>query len=119
MRFKLDENLPIGAALLLASLGHNAMTVGDQSLGGERDDRLINICAKEKRALITLDLDFADIRTHPPETYAGIIVLRPRMQNKESVLSLLSSICPIFDTEVVEKRLWIVDEEKIRIRGES
>jgi predicted nuclease of predicted toxin-antitoxin system len=119
VRFKLDENLPTEGAILLADLGHDAMTVIDQSLAGETDKRLINICTKEERVLVTLDLDFADIRNYPPRKYSGIIVLRPRTQSKQNVLLMLRSIAPLVDSEVLKERLWIVDEEKLRIRGES
>ncbi len=39
---------------------------------GGSDDRLIAICKAE----FTLDLDFADIVTYPPEEYAGIVGFR-------------------------------------------
>ena len=117
MKFKLDENLPTDGATLLADDGHDAMTVIDQSLVGETDERLINICTREDRVLVTLDLDFADIRNYPPNNYPGIIVLRPQSQSKQHELSLLRSIAPLMDSEDLKERLWIVDEEKIRIRG--
>lgn len=119
MKFKLDENLPIDGATLLSDLGHDAMTVIDQSLSGESDDRLIKICTSEDRVLITLDLDFADIRNYPPNNYSGIIVLRPQSQSKPHVLSLLLSIASLLVPEDLRKRLWIVDEHKVRIRGEN
>jgi hypothetical protein len=45
-------------------------------MGGQSDSKIGDIVCAEKRALITLDLDFADIRSYPPEQYAGLIVLR-------------------------------------------
>ena len=42
MRFKVDENLPVEVAELLSSAGHDALTVFDQSLGGEHDRRILN-----------------------------------------------------------------------------
>ena len=37
MKFNLDENLPIEAALLLREAGHDAVTVLDQYMGGYAD----------------------------------------------------------------------------------
>jgi hypothetical protein len=34
------------------------------------------VCRKEGRALLTLDLDFSDIRTYPPEDYHGEAILQ-------------------------------------------
>jgi len=36
--------------------------------------------------LITLDLDFSDIRTYPPYEYPGFIILRLKKQNKNYVI---------------------------------
>ena len=62
MRFKLDENLPIEASSMLREAGHDALTVLDQKMGGKADNEIIHVCSQEQRALITLDLDFADIK---------------------------------------------------------
>jgi len=80
MRFKIDENLPVEADQLLVGAGHDAMTVLDQSLGGRPDPDVAAVCQREQRALVTLDLDFSDIRTYPPQDYFGIIVLRPHQR---------------------------------------
>lgn len=119
MRFKLDENLPVTAAILLTELGHDAMTVIDQSLSGVADRNLLDICDHEARALITLDLDFSDIRTYPPHEHAGIVVLRPRSQDKDHLLKMLQRITPFFESEILKGRLWIIDDQKMRIRGGS
>jgi hypothetical protein len=39
--------------------------------------------------LVTLDLDFANIRAYPPAEYPGIVVLRPNKREKRSVLALV------------------------------
>lgn len=66
MRFKVDENLPIDVAELLRANGHDAMTIFDQQMVGELDPKVASVCKAEERTLITLDLDFSDIRTYPP-----------------------------------------------------
>jgi predicted nuclease of predicted toxin-antitoxin system len=119
MRFKVDENLPVEVAELLRARGHDALTVLDEKLGG-RDDRTIgDIVREEKRALITLDLDFADIRTFPPGQHAGLIVLRPVVQDKRSLLALIERVIPLLNTEPLVGYLWVVDQTALRIRGEA
>jgi predicted nuclease of predicted toxin-antitoxin system len=116
--FKADENLPIEIAALLRSMGHDALTVVEQKLQGEADPRIIDICRQEERILLTLDLDFADVRTYPPQQCPGIIVLRVRYQDKPHLIAVLQRILPLFEKEQVAQRLWIVDESQVRIRGE-
>ena len=82
MRFKVDENLPIDVAEILRANNHDAMTIFDQEMVGQPDLQVASVCRAEERALVTLDLDFSDIRTYPPASHAGIIILRPRTNNK-------------------------------------
>ncbi len=62
MRFKLDENLHPDAVLLLRREGHDALSVWDEGLRGAKDPRLAEVCRAERRALLTFDLGFGDIR---------------------------------------------------------
>jgi predicted nuclease of predicted toxin-antitoxin system len=117
MLFKIDENLPVDAAGLLRQRGHDALTVGDQQMIGRPDVDVAQVCQVEKRALVTLDLDFADIRAFPPEDYAGIIVLRPAVQSIPTVLRLVDQVVVHCASESLVGYLWIVDESRVRIRG--
>ena len=88
-----------------------------QDLGGKADTDIASICQRERRALVTLDMDFADIRTYPPKQFSGLIVLRLRRQDKPRVLEVLSHLVPVLSSEPPEHRLWIVEEDRIRIRN--
>jgi predicted nuclease of predicted toxin-antitoxin system len=66
-RFKVDENLPDDAARILGQAGYDAVTIGTQNLNSASDARLADVGQGEGRTLVTLDLDFADIRAYPPE----------------------------------------------------
>lgn len=66
MRFKVDENLPIEVAELLRQSVYDATTVLEQGHGSSADTRLATLCQQEGRVLLTLDMDFADIRAYPP-----------------------------------------------------
>jgi predicted nuclease of predicted toxin-antitoxin system len=119
MRLKVDENLPIEVADHLRAAGHDAQTVFDENLVGRSDVSLAETIRHEKRAFITLDLDFADIRAYPPHDYPGLIVLRLATQDKSTVLAVLARVIPLLKTEPLTGLLWIVDESAVRIRGEA
>lgn len=116
MRFKIDENLPAESAGVLCDAGHDALTIHDQRMVGEPDAQVATVCQSEQRALVTLDLDFADIRAYPPAEHHGIVVLRPRTQAKPAVLQLLKQLIPLLSTEPFEGNLWILQENGLRIR---
>lgn len=117
MKFKIDENLPVEIAELLQECGHDAMTVIEQNLSGEKDPEIALICQKEERSIVTLDLDFSDIRTYPPEKYHGIIVMRLKRQDKPYIINIFKGLLDFLQREPLERNLWIVEEEKIRIRS--
>ena len=116
MNFKIDENLPIEITNALISSGHDAITVVAQKLGGKSDSTVSSVCQQEHRILVTIDTDFADIRVYPPKEYPGIIVLRLRQQDKNYVLAVIKQLLPMFEIEPIEHHLWIVEENRLRIR---
>ena len=115
-RFKLDENLPRGAQALLRDAGHEVDSVIDERLGGGPDRKVLDACREEKRILITLDLDFGDIRLYPPADHGGIWVLRPATQSIENSLLLLRGALALLGAEPTDRRLWIVEHRRVRIR---
>lgn len=117
MRFKIDENLPIEVADVLEKAGHDAETVFSEKLSGENDKQIAAICQQEGRVIITLDLGFADLRAYPPEDYAGLIVLRLGKQDKLFVLDIVQKILPTLSQQNPAGKLWIVEENRIRVRG--
>src|SRR3972149_4234579 len=76
MKFKIDENLPTEIAEILRTAGYDALTVRDEAMMGEVDSQIMRICQHENRILVTIDTDFADIRSYPPRLLPGIMVLR-------------------------------------------
>jgi predicted nuclease of predicted toxin-antitoxin system len=116
VRFKLDENMPRDALTLLRAAGHDVESALDEGLGGRPDDDVLRASVEEGRILITYDLDFSDIRTYPPSSTAGIWVLRPTSHAIEVTLRSLAAAISLLETETAEKRLWIVEPDRIRIR---
>jgi predicted nuclease of predicted toxin-antitoxin system len=76
MKLKLDENLGQRGRDILSAAGHDMATVASQSLEKAEDAKLIECCRREKRAMVSLDLDFANPLHFRPSKYFGIAVLR-------------------------------------------
>ena len=93
MKFKIDENLPVEIADFLTRAGHDAVTVGDEALTGQIDNVIVQACQEEERALLTLDLDFADIRSYPPQRHFGLVIIRSKRQDKRSVMAVPVKRC--------------------------
>jgi predicted nuclease of predicted toxin-antitoxin system len=117
VKFKVDENLPVEVAQLLREAGHDVLTVLEQGLGGAKDQAIAKICQSEQRALVTLDIHFADIRAYPPAEFSGPIVLRLERHDKPHVLQIMSRVLKMTGFEHPQGQLWIVEERRIRVRA--
>ena len=117
MRLKVDENVHPAAAEHLIARGHDVATVWDENLRGSDDETIARVCREEGRALLTLDVGFANIRRYQPSDFPGLIVLRLRSQAKPSVLAAVDRLEPMLRGKGPRARLWIVTETDVRIRG--
>jgi predicted nuclease of predicted toxin-antitoxin system len=117
LNFKIDEILPVECAHLLRDAGFGAHTVAEENLAGADDKAIARTVQAEGRVLVTLDLDFSNIRAYPPSTLSGIIVLRLKRQDKRGVLRLMNGVVAALKTRLPEGDLWIVEPDRIRFRA--
>jgi predicted nuclease of predicted toxin-antitoxin system len=117
VKFKLDENLSPSLSALFGAADHDAHSVVEQALGGQPDERVIDVCRREHRVLITLDLDFSNILAYPPAEFTGIVVLRLANQAHVTVETAIRRMLELVSREPVAGTLWIVEEHRIRIHG--
>lgn len=116
MKIKLDENLGHRVAGLIRESGHDVSTVFEQNLPGADDHAIIRHCAAESRALVTLDLDFANPLVFPPWEYRGIAVFRlPRHPTRSDFDRATRVFMSALANEKLDGRLWIVESTRIRL----
>ena len=116
MRFKLDENLPYRAARTFVEAGHDADTVYDEGLAGQPDEVVLASAVSEDRVLVTLDLDFSDLRAYPIGTHCGIVVLRPLDDSRAATHATLTTLLSAGELDGLRGALAIVTHDLIRIR---
>jgi predicted nuclease of predicted toxin-antitoxin system len=98
LAFKVDENLPDEVATAFRDAGYEASTARSEGLAGVQDAHVSEVAQREGRVLVTLDVDFGDIRAYPPEEYPGIIVLRLMWQDKQRVLAAIRRVLSLLST---------------------
>ncbi len=118
MRFKVDENLPRELSQLLRDAGWDCLSVVEQALGGKDDAHITATCDAENRILITLDLGFSNIKAYLPRAHPGFIVFRLKHQDKPNVLQISSRLVEALRQRELRNELWIVEEDRIRVRTE-
>jgi len=117
-RFLLNANISHETAKFLNLLGYDAKTVAAFNLENAEDIEIAKRAIKEKRILITLDLDFGEIYYFSIKEKFWVIVLKLRNQTVESVNKTLGWL---LKTKILEKKgfqntLMIVEEGRVRVR---
>jgi len=118
MRFLLDANLPRAAVAAIEKFGHTVEFARDAGLGTAPDEVIAERARSTQAALITRDLDFADVRRYPPSDYHGIMILR---LPDDAVAANIAAVLERFlaEPQFVDQlpaRLAIVDEARVRFR---
>jgi len=103
---------------MLREDGHDVASVREEELTGVGDAQLARICLVEARVLLSLDVEFADIRRLPPRDHAGLVVLRPARAGPRHAARLVASIRDRLQSESLHGLLWVVNEGSIRIRDD-
>lgn len=114
MKLKLDENFDVRILPLLVGAGHDVTTVPAQNLSGTSDGRLFQVVVAEQRALLTLDLDFANPLRFPTRGTAGVLVVRTPRPLLSLIESALRAALPHVREDRVHGKLWIIEPTRIR-----
>ena len=118
MRFLIDANLPRAVIVVVQSLGHQAEFARDIGLASATDEEIAKHALQYGAALLTRDLDFADIRRYPPDRYSGIVVLRlPDIVVAEEIAAAVKRFLsePGFIASLAG-RLAVVEGDRVRFR---
>jgi len=72
MNILADECVYKVTVALLRSRGHDVLTTQEAGLAGKADEEILAFAVMHERVLITIDMDFSNIRHYPPKTHKGI-----------------------------------------------
>jgi len=115
MLLKLDENLGPSILSLFRTAGHEVDTVLEEGLAGAPDGQVFEASKEAGRALVTLDLDFANPLRFPAGATPGVVVLRPARTVLVQIEQLALEAIGFPGTENPSGKIWIVEPGRIRI----
>jgi len=116
VRIKLDENLPRRAAAVLEAAGHDVDTVEDEGLGGASDPSVARAAIEADRLIVTLDRGFGDVRSYPPGSHAGIVVLRVDDHSASAVEEALTGLVSSTEFDSLKKCVAVYRDGELRVR---
>ena len=114
-----DEDLPRRAVQLLQEHGYEAASVVEKGMGGWKDSQLWIAIQKEEQYLVTADKGFGDIRTYPPGTHHGILLLHPDEDGIRPVIELLQRVLDSYKLEDLVGATTVATPRGIRLRREA
>ena len=115
MRFLIDENLPFSLIRLLQESGHDVFDVAASALRSSPDETLWRFAARQKRILVTKDLDFPfpHIRPYP----LGLILIRvPDTFTGRQITRLFSNTLESIKPKNFESHITVIAPGQIRSR---
>ncbi len=120
-KFLLDANLsPETRKYLVEEFKLDIIDLISKEKSSLSDEAVVRLAKRERRVIITFDLDFGEIYYLSERGKIGVVVLRLRDQTVESVNKTLYKF---FQNEAddinLDKSLVILDENKVRITQEK
>lgn len=116
MRLKLDENLSRHLESRLVALQHDVVTTAEEGLLSQPDTTVAAAAKSEQRILLTLDLEFADLRKYPPGDHPGVVLFRPRTFGPLAVNAFVDGFVRDTDLQLLAGCVVIVDRDRVRVR---
>lgn len=116
MRLKLDENLPGRATNGFEAFRHDVDTAADEGLAGHDDAALLEAATRDGRLLVTMDRGLGDVRSYPPGTHAGVLVVRIEDQSPRAIAAAVDLICATVDLEDLAGCIAVFRRGDLRVR---
>jgi predicted nuclease of predicted toxin-antitoxin system len=116
LKLKLDENLSRHLKAEIEGLGHEPRTAAEQGLLGKRDPEVAAAAKSEGEIILTLDLEFGDLRKYPPGSHPGIILFRPRSMGPRFVGGVVMDFLKRTQLAELAGCLVVVDPDRVRVR---
>ena len=84
---------------------------------GADDSRIMEACREAQLALLTLDLDFANIIAYPSDSHHGVFVVRPGGLDAATVEKVVKDLLESAYLVRLEGSTVIVEPGRLRVRG--
>jgi predicted nuclease of predicted toxin-antitoxin system len=123
MRFLADMGVDIRVVRWLAEQGHDAVHLRDQGLHRLPNGEIFEKAARERRILLTFDLDFGEIAALTMGRTVTVILFRMHNTRASQVISRLEAVLKSSAPALDRPAVVLVEESRHRIRylpiGES
>ena len=92
------------------------MSFADKNLLSQPDTEIARTAKSEQRMLLTLDVEFADLRKYPPGLHPEVILFRPLSLSLLSIIAFITGFVRRTDQEKLDACVAVVDPVHVRFR---
>lgn len=116
LRLLADVNISPLTVEALREAGWNAIRITDERPADTADARILQFARREKRIVVTQDLDFSDLVALGGHEQPSLITIRVSDPAPETVTSRLLSVLPRIQEDLRTGVAVTIDDESIRVR---
>jgi predicted nuclease of predicted toxin-antitoxin system len=116
MRLLADLHIAPRTVEFLKSVGHDVVRVSQVLPPTSSDLEIIAYAGRDRRAILTQDLDFSAEIAVSRQAYPSVILLRLSSSRIESVNRILSDVLAALEQDVQEGALITVEDHRVRRR---
>jgi predicted nuclease of predicted toxin-antitoxin system len=115
-RLFIDQNVRVEVAEALRHDGYEVIHASEANLDRRDDEEILRFATARGLAIVTFDVDFAELAFWSREPHHVIIRLKIEPQIPSHVLPILRRFLSTHTKESLEDSLVILAENKVRIR---
>jgi len=116
VKFLADMGIASKTVSFLKKLGYNTIHLREENLQSISDDKIVEKANKEKRIILTCDLDFGAIMSSSKDTFPSVIIFRLSDFRPENINRHLEKILAE-SSEIIQKgAILSVSDDTYRIR---
>jgi predicted nuclease of predicted toxin-antitoxin system len=116
LKFLVDMCLSPLTSDFLRENRYDVLHVEEINLASAKDEEILKFAVKDKRILVTQDLDFSRLLALSGSSSPGIITLRLQFPSPTNVNKILDRLLRTIPQNEIEGSLISVDETRVRIR---
>lgn len=116
MRFICDMPVSLSVSQWLTGRNHDSVHVKDLGMKKAVDREIVEKAEKEKRVVITCDLDFGDIMAASGETAPSVIIFRLSNSTASNMISRLAAVIDESASSLDRGAIIIIEDTRHRIR---
>ena len=116
MKFLADMGISPRTVSWLKSNGYDAIHLVEQGLEKLPDDEILAKAREEKRIVLTVDLDFAQLLAISQELLPSVVLFRLGNESYEIINQFLAQVLNRFESELEAGVIISVTDKSFRIR---